>query len=100
MNVLFYALFLNDTIGFGWKVKNLQCLLKNCNFLKFVQEKLQQNGEVSIRYTVIDTSGPDHDKTFIVKVECNGKELATGKGKTKKGAEMNAAEKALEFLGE
>ena len=65
-----------------------------------LQEKLQQNGEVSIRYTVIDTSGPDHDKTFIVKVECDGKELATGKGKTKKGAEMNAAEKALEILGE
>ena len=63
-----------------------------------LQEKLQQNGEVSIRYTVIDTSGPDHDKTFIVKVECNGKELATGSGKTKKSAEMNAAEKALEYL--
>ena len=65
-----------------------------------LQEKLQQNGEVSIHYTVIDTSGPDHDKTFIVKVECNGKELARGKGKTKKGAEMNAAERALELLEE
>ena len=63
-----------------------------------LQEKLQQNGDVTIRYTVIDTSGPDHDKTFFVKVECNGKKLATGKGKTKKSAEMNAAEKALEVL--
>lgn len=65
-----------------------------------LQEKLQQNGDVCIRYTVIGTSGPDHDKTFFVKVECDGKELATGKSKTKKGAEMNAAKKALEFLGE
>lgn len=60
-----------------------------------LQEKLQQNGEVSIRYTVIHTTGPDHDKTFTVKVECDGVELAIGEGKTKKHAEMNAAEKAL-----
>ena len=63
-----------------------------------LQEKLQENGEVCIKYTVIKTSGPDHDKTFWVKVECDGKELATGEGKTKKSAEMNAAEKALEKL--
>jgi len=63
-----------------------------------LQEKLQQNGEVQINYIVTDTSGPDHDKTFFVKVECNGRQLATGKGKTKKSAEMNAAENALENI--
>ena len=63
-----------------------------------LQEKLQHNGEVLIQYTTIKTSGPDHDKTFFVKVECNGKILATGQGKTKKSAEMNAAKKALETL--
>ena len=65
-----------------------------------LQEKLQRNGDVSIKYTIIETSGPDHDKTFKVKVECDGKELATGKGKTKKSAEMNAAERALEKIDE
>ena len=63
-----------------------------------LQDKLQKHGEVEIKYTIIKETGPDHDKTFIVKVECNGKELATGRGKTKKGAEMNAAERALELL--
>ena len=63
-----------------------------------LQEKLQQHGDVNIKYTVIKTSGPDHNKTFTVKVECNGKELATGEGKSKKNAEMNAAQKALEIL--
>lgn len=63
-----------------------------------LQEKLQKNGEVCIKYTIIKTEGPDHDKTFTVKVECNEKQLATGTGKTKKHAEMNAAEKALEQL--
>lgn len=63
-----------------------------------LQEKLQKHGEVSIKYTVIKTSGPDHDKTFVVKVECNGKELAIGQGKSKKSAEMDAAKLALENI--
>ena len=68
------------------------------DFKTVLQEKLQENGDVCIRYTVIKETEPDHDKTFTVKVELNGKELATGEGKTKKHAEMNAAEKALDFL--
>ena len=63
-----------------------------------LQEKLQQHGDVIIKYEVIDTKGPDHDKTFFVEVECDGKRLATGSGKTKKSAEMNAAENALKTL--
>ncbi len=65
------------------------------DFKTVLQEKLQEKGEVKIQYTVIKESGPDHDKTFTVKVEVDGKELAIGEGKTKKHAEMNAAEKAL-----
>ena len=68
------------------------------DFKTVLQEKLQENGEVSIQYTVIKEIGPDHDKVFTVKVEVNGKELATGEGKTKKHAEMNAAEVALKKL--
>ena len=63
-----------------------------------LQEKLQGHGEVKIEYTIIRENGPDHDKTFEAQVECNNKKLATGKGKTKKHAEMEAAKKALENL--
>ena len=63
-----------------------------------LQEKLQENGDVNIKYTVIKETGPDHDKLFTVKVEVNGKELAIGEGRTKKHAEMDAAGKALEKL--
>mgnify|MGYP005783020059 FL=1 len=61
-----------------------------------LQEKLQVNGDVCIKYTVIKETGPDHDKTFTVKVEADGKELAVGEGRTKKAAEMDAAGNALE----
>lgn len=63
-----------------------------------LQEKLQVHGEVKIHYEVIGEEGPDHDKTFIVNVSCDGKILATGKGKNKKHAEMEAAKTALEKI--
>ena len=61
-----------------------------------LQEELQKNGDVKIEYTIIKESGPDHNKSFEAEVALNGKVLATGKGKSKKEAEMQAAKKALE----
>ena len=63
-----------------------------------LQEKLQQHGEVEIKYTILREIGPDHDKIFEAQVECNHKKLAVGTGKSKKQAEMEAARKALENL--
>ncbi len=60
-----------------------------------LQEKLQKNGEIDIQYRIIDEKGPDHDKIFTAEVIVNGKVLATGIGKSKKHAEMQAAERAL-----
>jgi len=62
-----------------------------------LQEKLQENGEVKIEYITLKEIGPDHDKSFEVEVKCEGKVLATGTGKSKKMAEMQAAKKALEI---
>ena len=63
-----------------------------------LQEKLQKHGEVEIKYTIINETGPDHDKTFEAQVEYNGKKLAIGEGKSKKLAEMEAARKALQNI--
>ena len=63
-----------------------------------LQERLQVNGNVDIKYDIIKEDGPDHDKTFTAEVKLNGKVLATGEGKTKKQAEMDAADKALKML--
>ena len=56
---------------------------------------MQKNGEVEIKYNIIKEYGPDHDKTFVAEVRCNGKVLAIGEGKNKKTAEMQAAKAAL-----
>ena len=63
-----------------------------------LQEKLQIHGDVKIEYEIIKETGPDHDKNFEAEVKCEGKILATGKGKSKKEAQMKAAKKALEKL--
>ena len=61
-----------------------------------LQEKLQVHGEIKIQYNTVKEIGPDHNKTFIVELLVNGKRKSTGTGRTKKGAEMEAARVALE----
>ena len=53
---------------------------------------------MSPKYSLIDSTGPDHEKQFQVAVTVNGKELGTGIGKSKKQAEQEAAHSALELL--
>ena len=60
-----------------------------------LQEKLQEHGEISIEYKIVGEEGPDHDKIFTAEVWAKGELLATGKGKSKKAAEMDAARIAL-----
>lgn len=68
------------------------------DYKTYLQEKLQVHGEVLIKYTIIKEEGPDHDKTFTAEVECDGQKLATGSGRSKKAAEMEAARKTIELL--
>lgn len=70
----------------------------NKDYKTILQERLQIHGNVDIKYYIIGESGPDHDKIFESKVECNGKVLGTGKGKNKKASEMMAAQNALQTL--
>lgn len=63
-----------------------------------LQEKLQVNGNVKIVYEILKEEGPDHDKKFVAQVSCDGKILAIGEGKSKKLAEMQAANHALKKL--
>ncbi|MCI2147325.1 MAG: ribonuclease III [Clostridiales bacterium] len=62
-----------------------------------VQEILQKKGtEPKIQYVLDRETGPDHDKTFYVHMLCNGHQMGSGSGKSKKEAEQNAAKASLE----
>ena len=68
------------------------------DFKTELQEYLQQNGTVNIRYELIKEEGPSHDKVFTVQVTVDGKKYKTASGKTKKAAEQMAAKLTMEEL--
>jgi ribonuclease-3 len=61
-----------------------------------LQEVLQAEGISTPEYIVVDKAGPDHDRQFTVKVVINGKDAASGVGKSKQLAEEAAAQAVLE----
>ena len=63
-----------------------------------LQELVQRKSGQTLSYELVSESGPDHDKTFIMRVLLNGVELAAGEGRTKKEAEQAAARSALKEL--
>ena len=65
------------------------------DYKTMLQEKLQEHGNVKITYKIIKETGPDHNKTFEAEVELNGKELAKGKGKSKKLARNVSSKKSI-----
>jgi ribonuclease-3 len=64
-----------------------------------LQEYIQRDSNLIIKYELENEEGPAHNKIFYVKVSINSKVIGNGKGRSKKEAEMHAAKAALEFLG-
>ena len=62
-----------------------------------LQEFIQQKSQTPLEYVLVDESGPDHNKLFIVEVVFEGKVLGVGKGKSKKTAEQKAAYNAIKL---
>ena len=50
------------------------------------------------RYRTIETSGPDHDREFVVEVSVGEQPAARGRGKSKQEAAQAAASEALKIL--
>ena len=65
-----------------------------------LQEFVQGTLKKEIRYELLEESGPEHNKTFVVEVIMDEKSLGKGLGRTKKAAEQQAAYEALLFLKE
>lgn len=63
-----------------------------------LQELIQGKMKKEFSYELLEESGPEHDKTFVVEVLMEGDSLGKGSGRTKKAAEQQAAYKALLLL--
>jgi ribonuclease-3 len=63
-----------------------------------LQEIIQARHQQPPTYRLIETAGPDHDRTFTVEVRAGNTVLGRGSGKSKKMAETEAARSALAQL--
>jgi ribonuclease-3 len=64
-----------------------------------LQEVAQEKAKSTPLYQLLDQSGPDHDRTFVVGAFIGNEKVATGEGRSKQEAEQDAAQKALSAKG-
>ena len=70
------------------------------DFKSELQELSHTRFQAAPSYELTGASGPDHEKSFEVRLTIPGVVTASGTGRNKKEAEQRAAMKALEILGE
>ena len=63
-----------------------------------LQEYLQAEGRPSPTYATLGEEGPPHERVFTAAVLVDGREIAKGKGTSKKRAEQEAAAAALALM--
>jgi ribonuclease-3 len=81
----------------GWLEDEAGCV-DEADYKSRLQEIVQKKHKSPPDYKMIKTTGPDHDKTFAVRVQFGTRVLGAGHGKSKKEAEQSAARDALERL--
>ncbi len=63
-----------------------------------IQVFVQSQTDMALEYRILEESGPDHDKHFVVGLFVNGKEVCKGEGHNKKEAEQLAAYSGIKIL--
>ncbi len=63
-----------------------------------LQEIIQSRGFPPPYYRIVSSSGPEHEKTFVVEVLMGDISLSQGVGKNKHAAEKAAAQQALQLI--
>lgn len=75
-----------------------QALSHPVDFKSALQERLARRGDV-VAYAVSAEEGPPHDRIFEVIAEVAGRTVGSGRGRSKKDAEQEAARAALDAMG-
>ena len=69
------------------------------DYKTILQEIIQRNPEERVEYRLVSESGPDHNKSFTVRVMLNSNIIGEGTAHSKKSAEQLAAREALRLMG-
>jgi ribonuclease-3 len=81
--------------AFGPEIE--QALEHPVDFKSALQELLARRGE-EVAYAVTSEEGPPHERTYTVAARLEGRELGSGRGRSKKHAEQEAAREAVDRL--
>ncbi len=84
-----YRYVLND-------IENMQLFFDSKTIL---QEMVQGQNLGELTYELVEESGPDHNKRYVVKARIAQKAMGQGEGHTKKAAEQEAAYQTILMLG-
>ena len=84
-------------------IKRTLCLSEhladeNQNYKGQLIEYCHSNNLPVPQFNIVNSKGPEHEKTFIVKVVISPKQAWVGIGTTKKEAEQDSAQQAINFL--
>ncbi|VAX28122.1 Ribonuclease III [hydrothermal vent metagenome] len=82
----------------GKKIENTIKTRKSHDYKTELQELTQDIYGSLPEYRVVKEEGEEHNKTFTVEVLIGGEYMGSGKGKSKKEAQMKAANEALRRL--
>jgi ribonuclease-3 len=93
----FHAAFKFISAHFSKQIQSAEPPVLSFDYKSKLQEIVQETHKITPVYKVIEESGPDHDKTFVVQIQIDNVK-AKGVGKSKKRAEQDAARSALEML--
>ena len=63
-----------------------------------LQELVQRTPGQAVSYRLVDETGPDHARVFVMEVSVDGKPAGIGRGRSKKEAEQMSAKAALEKI--
>ena len=77
----------------------LEVLPETFNPKQLLHEWVQSSYKNTPTYSLVGSSGPDHDRRFTMAVSINGEEVAQGEGTSKRSATAAAAEVAAKKLG-
>ena len=60
-----------------------------------LQENVQSWSKDVLKYELVDVSGPEHNRTFVIQIQLGDRILGQGSGRTKQAAGQNAAYQSL-----
>lgn len=98
------AVYLDGGIGSARKIVQRYILSRSQqvnaprDYKTALQELVQRQPGSEIAYELVEESGPDHCRLFVMEVSVNGQVAGRGEGRSKKAAEQMAAKTAIKQL--